>query len=157
MGCIFINYEILILDNMIKATSVGAIVFRTTRNKIEYLVLKGRTGDWEFPKGGVEEGEEYQQTAIREIEEEAGITDLKLLPGFKKSYGYKFYSNGEKIDKTVHLFICHSFQASIDLSKEHTDHQWRTYEQARNTLTHNAVKEILDEAHKYIKKNIVNI
>ncbi len=141
---------------MITATSVGAIVFRTTRDKVEYLVLKGRTNDWEFPKGGIEDDEEYQQTAIREIKEETGITDLKLFPDFKQEYNYIFYSDGEKIDKTVHLFIAHSFQSSIDLSNEHTDHQWRTYEQARGTLTHNSVKEILDDADKYINKNVLD-
>lgn len=139
---------------MIKATSSGVIAFRTTRDKIEYLVLKGRTGDWEFPKGGLEGEEELQQTALRELEEEAGITDVKLYPDFKREYSYIFYSNGEKISKTVHLFIGHSFQASIDLSKEHSDHQWRTYEQARGTLTHDAVKEILDDAHKFIENKV---
>ncbi len=136
---------------MITDTSVGAIVFRTTRDKIEYLVLKGRTGDWEFPKGGIEDNEEYQQTAIREVEEEAGITELKLYPDFKQEYSYMFYSNGKKIDKTVHLFVARSFQASVDLSHEHSDYQWRTYEQARGTLTHDAVKEILDDANQYIE------
>lgn len=139
---------------MIYATSSGVIVFRTTRDKIEYLVLKGRTGDWEFPKGGIEDDEEYQQTALRELEEETGITEVKLYPDFKDEYSYHFYSNNEKIQKTVHLFVGHSFQASVDLSKEHSDHQWRTYEQARGTLTHEAVKNILDKADKYIKEKV---
>lgn len=140
---------------MIKDTSSGVIPFRLTRDKIEYLLLKGRTGDWEFPKGGIEDDEEYQQTSIRELEEEAGITEVKLYPGFKEEYSYIFYYNGEKIHKTVHLFIGQSFESKVDLSKEHTDHQWRTYEQARGTLTHDAVKNILDEADKYIKNNLV--
>jgi NTP pyrophosphohydrolases including oxidative damage repair enzymes len=140
---------------MIHATSSGVIAFRTTREKVEYLVLKGRTGDWEFPKGGIENDEELQQTSLRELEEESGITDVKLYPDFKRDYEYMFYSNGEKIMKTVHLFIGHSFQASVDLSDEHSDHQWRTYEQARGTLTHDVVKEILDDAHDFITKNIV--
>lgn len=139
---------------MIYATSSGVIVFRTTRDKIEYLVLKGRTGDWEFPKGGIEDDEEYQQTALRELEEETGITEVKLYPDFKDEYSYHFYSNNEKIQKTVHLFVGHSFQASVDLSKEHSDHQWRTYEQARGTLTHEAVKNILDKADKYIREKV---
>lgn len=148
-------YRTVYLFIMIKETSAGVIVFRTTRDKVEYLVLKGRTGDWEFPKGGIEADEEYQQTALRELEEEAGITEIKLFPDFKQEYKYHFYSNNEKIHKTVHLFIGHSFQATADLSKEHSDYQWRTYDQAYGTLTHDAVKDILEDADEYIQRNVV--
>ena len=45
---------------MIEATSAGAILFRDTRDEREYLLLKSRPGDWEFPKGGVEGDEELR-------------------------------------------------------------------------------------------------
>ncbi len=137
---------------MQEAVSSGIIPYRTTRGKREYLVLKGRTGDWEFPKGSIEDEEELQQTALREIEEETGISEIRIINGFREDYSYVFESRGNKIHKTVHLFIGHSFQASAELSKEHSDYQWRTYEQARNTLTHDATKEILDKAHEYLEQ-----
>jgi len=34
----------------VEATSAGAILFRDTRGRREYLLLKSRPGDWEFPK-----------------------------------------------------------------------------------------------------------
>jgi len=150
IGVFFLIFEIICI-NMAESTSSGVIPFRTTRGKREYLVLKGRTGDWEFPKGTIEEDEELQQTALRELEEETGISEVKLLNGFREDYSYVFQSRGETIHKTVHLFIGHSFQASANLSKEHSDHQWRTYEQARNTLTHDATKEILGMAHEFLE------
>ena len=58
---------------MIEATSAGAILFRDTRGRREYLLLKSRPGDWEFPKGGVEGGEELQQTAIREVRDRKSV------------------------------------------------------------------------------------
>ncbi|PSQ56140.1 MAG: biotin transporter BioY, partial [Halobacteriales archaeon SW_9_67_25] len=73
---------------MIEATSAGAILFRDTRGRREYLLLKSRPGDWEFPKGGVEGEEELQQTAIREVKEEAGIDDFRLIDGFREDYDY---------------------------------------------------------------------
>jgi len=139
---------------MIKSTSAGVILFRYTRNKIEYLVIKGRTGDWEFPKGGIENDEEYQQTALRELEEETGVTEVKLYPDFKDEYSYIFYSDNQKISKTVHLFVGQSFQTHVDLSKEHTDYQWRTYEQAMNTITHDSITNILEQAHNFIKGKV---
>jgi len=49
----------------VEATSAGAILFRDTRGEREYLLPEEPTGDWEFPKGGIEGDEELQQTAIR--------------------------------------------------------------------------------------------
>jgi len=134
----------------VEATSAGAILFRDTRGRREYLLLKSRPGDWEFPKGGVEGSEELQQTAIREVSEEAGIEEFRLINGFREDYDYVFQANGKTIHKTVHLFIAHSFEASAELSKEHRDLQWRDYEQALNTITQDGPREILEEAHAFL-------
>ena len=134
----------------VEAVSAGAILFRDTRGRREYLLLKSRPGDWEFPKGGVEGDEELQQTAIREVEEEAGIGDFRLIDGFREEYDYVFEAGGDTIHKTVHLFIARSFEASAELSNEHRDLQWRDYEQALNTITQDGPREILEEAHDYL-------
>jgi 8-oxo-dGTP pyrophosphatase MutT (NUDIX family) len=134
----------------VEAVSAGAILFRDTRGEREYLLLKSRPGDWEFPKGGVEGDEELQQTAIREVQEEAGIEDFRLIDGFRREYDYVFEANGKTIHKTVHLFIARSFEASAELSEEHRDMQWRDYEQAINTITQDGPREILEEAHDYL-------
>jgi len=138
---------------MIEATSAGAILFRDTRGRREYLLLKSRPGDWEFPKGGVEGEEELQQTAIREVKEEAGIDDFRLLDGFREDYDYVFEANGKTIHKTVHLFIARSYEASAELSSEHRDMQWRDYDQAVNTVTQDGPREILKEADAFINEN----
>ena len=134
----------------VKATSAGAILYRDTLGRREYLLLKSWPGDWEFPKGGVEGDEELQQTAIREVKEEAGISDFRLLDGFRDEYDYVFQANGTTIHKTVHLFIAKSFEASAELSKEHRDLQWRDYEQAVNTITQDGPRDILEDAHRFL-------
>ncbi|MEZ3116680.1 bis(5'-nucleosyl)-tetraphosphatase [Halobaculum sp. MBLA0147] len=134
----------------VEATSAGAILFRDTRGRREYLLLKSRPGDWEFPKGGVEGEEELQQTAIREVKEEAGIEQFRLIDGFREEYDYVFEAGGDTIHKTVHLFIAHSQEASAELSNEHRDLQWRDYDQAINTITQDGPRDILDEAHDYL-------
>ncbi|MFB6201646.1 MAG: biotin transporter BioY, partial [Halorhabdus sp.] len=63
---------------------------------------------------------------------------------------YVFEANGNTIHKTVHLFIAKSFEASAELSTEHRDHQWRDYEQAKNTITQDGPREIFEEAHDFI-------
>lgn len=135
---------------MEEAVSSGLIPYRTTRGKREYLVLKSRTRDWEFPKGTVEDEEELQQTAKREVKEETGISGIKIIDGFREDYSYYFEIDNTKIHKTVHLFVGHAFENSVSLSKEHVDYQWRTYDEAKNTLTHSGVKNILTKVHKFL-------
>jgi len=138
----------------VEAVSAGAILFRETGDEREYLLLKSRPGDWEFPKGGVEGDEELQQTAIREVKEEAGISDFRLIDGFREDYDYVFEANGETIHKTVHLFVARSFEASAELSHEHRDLQWRDYEQAVNTVTQDGPREILEQAHDFLDEKL---
>jgi 8-oxo-dGTP pyrophosphatase MutT (NUDIX family) len=139
---------------MQEATSAGAILFRDTRGRREYLVMRSRSGDWEFPKGGVEGDEELQQTAIREVKEEAGISDFRLIDGFRQDYDYVFEAGGNTIHKTVHLFIARSFEASAQLSNEHNDLQWRDYEQAINTLSHDGPRSILEDAQSFLDEKL---
>lgn len=45
---------------------------------------------WQFPQGGVNDGETYVQAAVRELYEETGILNAKFLKATKKIYKYKF-------------------------------------------------------------------
>lgn len=139
---------------MINKVSSGFVPYRNVKNEREYLVLKSRTNDWEFPKGGVESDENLQETALRELEEETGIKNVKIINGFREDYSYDFYHDGSRIDKKVHLYICKVFDKSVELSNEHTDYQWRDFEQAKNTLTHESTVDILKKSHNYLDDKV---
>lgn len=138
----------------VEATSAGAIIYRENRDRRQYLLLKSRPGDWEFPKGGVEGDEELQQTAIREVKEEAGIDRFRLVDGFREDYDYVFQANGKTIYKTVHLFIAKAYDPDVELSQEHRDLQWRDYEEALNTITQDGPREVFEDAHEFIDTEV---
>lgn len=135
-------------------TSAGAIVFRETRDPRQYLLLKSRTKDWEFPKGSIEGDEELQQTAKREVAEETGLSGFRLIDGFREEYSYEFTHDGTKVEKTVHLFVAQAFKVNAELSHEHHDLQWQPYEDALNTVDHSGPKRILREAERFVQENI---
>jgi len=60
--------------------SCGAVVYRRSKCDIEILLVKQFQDDdaWGIPKGRMEEGETYVETAIRETYEEAGV-DIKII------------------------------------------------------------------------------
>ena len=54
------------------AVSCGGIVIFRGKILVLYKNYKGRYEGWVLPKGTVEEGEEYPDTAVREVLEESG-------------------------------------------------------------------------------------
>jgi 8-oxo-dGTP pyrophosphatase MutT (NUDIX family) len=58
-------------------------------NQFGKVLLIFRRGVWDLPKGKQDPGETLAQTALREVREETGLTDLKIVE--KLSNGYHCY------------------------------------------------------------------
>ena len=145
---------------MPKETSAGAVIFRKEDNQIYYLLLHYKSGHWDFPKGHIEEGEKEDETVKREIKEETGIEDVKIIEGFKEWIKYAFrqtygLEKGEKkkapwVFKIVTFYLAETKTKEVKISFEHTGYKWLPYESAFEQLTFKKAKEILKRAHHYL-------
>jgi len=144
---------------MPKEKSAGAIVFREKDNRVYYLLLHYDAGHWDFPKGHIEEGETELETVKREVEEETGISEIKIIDGFKEWVKYFFRRNYNKKEKSVWVFKIVDFylaktkEKEIKLSFEHKNYKWLEYKEAKNQLTFKNAKEILEKANSFLIKN----
>jgi 8-oxo-dGTP pyrophosphatase MutT (NUDIX family) len=87
----------------------GGLVY----NKNGEILFIFRNGKWDLPKGGTEKGEEIEETAMREVEEETGVTGLKITNRLQKTY-HIFKRNGEYKLKITHWFEMHtSFEGNL--------------------------------------------
>ncbi|MBI3337658.1 MAG: NUDIX domain-containing protein [Candidatus Staskawiczbacteria bacterium] len=145
---------------MPKEKSAGAVVYRIKDNVPHYLLLHYHSGHWEFAKGHIEEGESNEDTVKREIEEETGIKDLKIIPGFKeyvkyffrKSYGLSGEAKKKApwVFKLVVFYLAQTNTEDVVISKEHTGFIWLPFGDAVKKLTYKNAKNILTKAHNYL-------
>ena len=81
----------------------GGLVY----NKNGEVLFIFRNGKWDLPKGGTEKGEEIEYTALREVEEETGVSKLLIDRKLQKTY-HIFKRNGKYKLKITHWFEMHT-------------------------------------------------
>lgn len=95
-------------------TSVG-IIIRLKSGEIALGRTTGRSGQrvWTICKGGIELGETYIQTAIRELEEESGV-DLNKNAQLLKELNTEIFHEYIMPDKRVILYLLDDQQGILD-------------------------------------------
>ena len=130
--------------------SAGAVVYRLTKEGRLFLLLQN-AGKWDFPKGGVEKGESELQTVVREVEEETGLKDLTLVPGFRKVIEYFYRRNGKNIHKQVVYLLGTTGEDRVKISFEHQGFGWFPYQEALDKASYENSKVTLAEAERFIR------
>lgn len=142
--------------------SVGGVVYRMQNGKILYLLLRYRSWQWDFPKGHIEKGESEQQTLRREISEETGISEISILPGFRKKslYFYKAKGNEKKerlesgrginIFKLAVFYCVKSQIEEVRIDFENKDFAWLSFEEAYRQVGNDDSRRILKFANQAI-------
>ena len=92
---------------MIQATSCGGVVIFRGKILVLYKNFKNKYEGWVLPKGTVEEGEDYKETALREVKEETGVS-AQIIKYVGKSQ-YTFSVPSDVVDKEVHWYLTVSY------------------------------------------------
>ncbi|MEW6521734.1 MAG: bis(5'-nucleosyl)-tetraphosphatase [Thermodesulfobacteriota bacterium] len=130
--------------------SAGVIIMRRLAGRPHYLLLRVYNY-WDFPKGLAEKGEEPLAAALREVEEETGLTSLSFRWGrdFRETPPYA-------MGKVARYYVAEAEQGEVSLPvnpelgyPEHHEFRWCSYQEAREMVA-DRVKPILDWAHSLI-------
>lgn len=138
--------------------SAGVIVFHRSPEGCRFLLLRSRLTRrplWEFPKGGVDEGETLEQAALRELREETGLAaaDVRFVDSFARAEDYRFTA-GDGQDRTfvrkrVTYYLAEALHTEITISPEEASRfAWFTPSETRRRLRYKARRAMLDAAMK---------
>ncbi|QCE41760.1 NUDIX hydrolase [Psychroserpens sp. NJDZ02] len=103
-----------------------------------------RNDKWDLPKGKAEKKETIEETAIREVSEETGVSKLKIINPLPITY-HVFKRNGKAKLKITHWFKMHtSFEGKLypQLNEGITEVKW---------LDEQEVNAALDRSYANIK------
>jgi bis(5'-nucleosidyl)-tetraphosphatase len=139
--------------------AAGIVLFRREGGERRYLLLRSaltRRLVWEFPKGGIEAGEDERCAAERELQEETGVASgtYRVLPGFREEENYLFTrsDDGERelIVKRVTYFLAETYEERIVISREASEFRWLPYPDAQGLLRFPEKRRVLERAEEWL-------
>ncbi len=135
---------------MRKEKSCGALILNRAESGWQLLLTQNRNGGhWAFPKGHVEEGETEKETALREVEEETGLS-ITINTDFRTQTQY---SPAAGVLKDVIYFLSVTNETKTKRQVEEIDAIcWVPLLQAEKKVTFERDKEIIREVIEYVEK-----
>ncbi len=135
--------KLISLYKVIKAA--GGVV----RNSKKDILFIYRLGKWDLPKGKIEKKEKIKETAIREVEEECGISKLSILKGLNSTY-HIYNLKGKDVLKKSYWFEmkCKDTKTPVPQIKEDiTAARW---------IAKDEVDDVIQNSYLSVKELILN-
>ncbi len=95
------------INEVVREPTAGGIIFRHKKDnpsQIEILLIQDSKERWTIPKGHIEEGETASQTAEREVREETGLNQMKVL-GWLGKINFRYRRNNSLVLMTTEIFL----------------------------------------------------
>lgn len=106
------------ISEVVREPTAGGVVFRRDKNnEVEILLIQDAKDRWTIPKGHIEEGESAKETAKREIGEETGLKQMKVLNWLGK-INFRYRRTNSLVLMTTEIFLVQAQGDTDDLTPE---------------------------------------
>jgi 8-oxo-dGTP pyrophosphatase MutT (NUDIX family) len=142
------------IQEIVREPTAGGVVFRRgEKGDVEILLIQDAKDRWTIPKGHIEEGETAQQTAKREIGEEAGLKNVEV-----HSWLGKIHFRYRRVDKlvlmTTQIYLVKALGDTNDIQKEEwmNDIKWFKFHDAIDVIEYEDIGKLMLLAMKKIRQ-----
>ena len=142
------------IQEIVREPTAGGIVFRrTTEGDIEILLIQDAKDRWTIPKGHIEEGETAQQTAQREIGEEAGLTDTEVF-GWLGKIHFRYRRIDKLVLLTTQIYLVRAKGDTNAIKKEEWMNgiKWFKFHDALDAIEYEDIGKLMLLAMKKIRQ-----
>ncbi len=120
--------------------AAGGVVWRRSDGDVEIAVVhRPRYDDWSLPKGKLDEGEGFEDAALREVEEETG---LRCRLG--RDLGETHYEDRKGRPKVVRYWAMTDCDGEFEPNEEVDELRWVPIADAKGVLTYDFDRELVD-------------
>lgn len=120
----------------------GLVIEERAGERRVLLVHRPRYDDWSFPKGKQDPGETIEETALREVKEETGLT-CRIVRKLATSR-YRTRQKGKLHPKVVHHFLMERISGRIRVPKDEVDRAvWCRFDEAERLLSYEQDRKLL--------------
>lgn len=136
-----------------REVSAGGVVFRRREEGIHFLLIRDPYENWGLPKGHLEPGETPEEAALREVREETGLKELRLVANLP-SIDWYFRHRDRLIHKFCHFFLMESPRGkpTPQLDEGISACVWLPEGEALTTITYDNAREVLRAGSRHLHR-----
>lgn len=143
------------IQEIVREPTAGGIVYRRDKNSggVEILLIQDSKDRWTIPKGHIEAGETAQQTAKREIGEEAGLKNVEVLSWLGKIH-FRYRRLDKLVLMTTQIYLVKANGDTDAIQKEDWMNgiQWFKFHDALDVIEYEDIGKLMLLAMKKIRQ-----
>lgn len=122
-------------------------MFRRGDMAADFLLIRDPYQNWGLPKGHIEGGETPLEAALREVQEETGLTDL-LMVAQLPTIDWYFRDRGKLVHKFCHFFLveCITGEPVPQQDEGISECIWQRTDRAIETVSYSNAREVMRAA-----------
>lgn len=142
------------IQEIVREPTAGGVVFRRDKDgNVEILLIQDHKDRWTIPKGHIEEGETAQDTALREIGEEAGLHDTEIL-GWLGKIHFRYRRIDKLVLITQQVYLMRVKTSGEEIQKEDWMNgiKWFPFAEALDLIEYEDIGKLMLLAMKRIRQ-----
>ncbi len=138
-----------------RARSAGGVVFQRLpaadpAGDLRVLLLQHETGKWMLPKGTIERGETPEAVAQREVAEETGLRNVRVVADLgEERYTFFWRAENTYYDKTVRYYLMEWLGGEEPLPQREEGFvrcEWVTLPEALDRIKYKETRQVVRRA-----------